>query len=120
VRLNPDGSPVRGPGALVELEDYEKTLQPALVDRYRTLGYCWVVTGSTQYGRAYADPKAVPRALPYYAHLKATADLAYKIAPYKAGAQGVPFSFDYSFNYYPLQYSRPGPEVDVYRLRNCT
>jgi dolichyl-phosphate-mannose-protein mannosyltransferase len=120
VRLNPDGTPVRGPGALVKLEDYEKTLQPALVDRYRTLGYCWVVTGSTQYGRAYADPKAVPRALPYYAHLKATADLAYKIAPYKAGAQGVPFSFDYSFNYYPLQYSRPGPEVDVYRLRNCT
>jgi hypothetical protein len=119
VRLNPDGTPVHGPGALVKLEDYERTLQPALVDRYRALGYCWVVTGSTQYGRAYADPHAVPRALPYYARLKATADLVYRVAPYQAGAKGVPFSFDSSFNYYPLQYSRPGPEIDVYRLRHC-
>jgi hypothetical protein len=31
----------------------------------------------------------------------------------------VPFSFDFSFNYYPLQYDRPGPEIDVYRLRDC-
>jgi hypothetical protein len=120
VRLNPDGTPVHGEGALVKLEDYEKNVQPALVARYRQLGYCWVVTGSTQYGRADADPQAVPRALPYYAKLKSSADLAYKVAPYKAGAQGVPFSFDFSFDYYPLQYDRPGPEIDVYRLRNCT
>jgi hypothetical protein len=117
VRLNPDGTPVHGQGALVKLEDYEKNVQPALVDRYRQLGYCWVVTGSTQYGRAYADPKAVPRALPYYAKLKSSADLAHKVAP---SASGAPFSFDFSFNYYPLQYDRPGPEIDVYRLRNCT
>jgi hypothetical protein len=120
VRLNPDGTPVHGQGALVKLEDYEKHVQPALVDRYRQLGYCWVVAGSTQYGRAYADPKAVPRALPYYAKLKSSADRAYKVAPYGAGGKGVPFSFDYSFNYYPLQYDRPGPEIDVYRLRNCS
>jgi hypothetical protein len=119
VRLNPDGTPVHGQGALVKLEDYEKHVQPALVDRYRQLGYCWVVAGSTQYGRAYADPQAVPRALPYYAKLKASADRRYTVAPYGAGAKGVPFSFDYSFNYYPLQYDRPGPEIDVYRLRNC-
>jgi hypothetical protein len=61
----------------------------------------------------------VPRALPYYAKLKSSARLAYKVAPYKAGATGVPFSFDFSFNYYPLQYDRPGPEIDVYRLRDC-
>ena len=23
----------------------------------------------------------------------------------------MPFSFDYSFNYYPLTYERPGPEI---------
>ena len=27
-----------------------------------------------------------------------------------------PFSFDYSFNYYPLAYERPGPEIVIYRL----
>jgi hypothetical protein len=119
-RFGVTGTLVHGLGAPVMLENYEKTTRPALIDRYRRYGYCWVVTGSTQYGRAYADPRAVPRALAYYARLKATADLVYKVAPYRAGARGVPFSFDYSFNYYPLQYHRPGPEVDVYRLRNCT
>jgi hypothetical protein len=104
----------------VKLEDYEKTLRPALLDTYRRYGYCWLVAGSTQYGRAYADPAAVPRARAYYARLKATAGLVHKVAPYKAGAKGVPFSFDFSFNYYPLQYDRPGPEIDVYRLRDCT
>jgi hypothetical protein len=118
VRLNPDGSPVRGPGALVKLEDYEKTTQPALVDRYRQRGFCWVVTGSNQYGRAYADPKAVPQAIRYYAELKRQADLVYRVRPYQA--EGIPFSFDFSFNYYPLQFDRPGPEIDVYRLRDCT
>ena len=28
----------------------------------------------------------------------------------------MPFSFDYSFNYYPLTYERPGPEIVIYRL----
>ena len=29
------------------------------------------------------------------------------------------FSFDFSFNSYPLGYERPGPEVVIYRLRDC-
>jgi len=119
VRLNPDGSPVRGPGALVKLEDYEKTTQPALIDRYRRRGFCWVVTGSNQSGRAYADPRAVPQAIRYYAALKRSADLVHRVRPYDPGGKPVPFSFDYSFNYYPLRFSRPGPEIDVYRLRDC-
>jgi hypothetical protein len=28
----------------------------------------------------------------------------------------VPFNFDWSFDYYPLAYARPGPEMTVYRL----
>jgi hypothetical protein len=34
----------------------------------------------------------------------------------------VPFSFDWSIDYYPRQYARPGPEMSVYRLAggNCT
>jgi hypothetical protein len=75
------------------------------------------VTGSTQYGRAYADPKEVPQALKYYDELKRRADLVYDSKPY---GSTVPFSFDYSFNYYPLSYSRPGPEIRIYRLRGCT
>jgi hypothetical protein len=76
------------------------------------------VTGSNQYGRAYADPKAVPQAIRYYDELKRQADLVYRVRPYTA--RGIPFSFDFSFNYYPLQFDRPGPEIAVYRLRNCT
>jgi hypothetical protein len=26
------------------------------------------------------------------------------------------FSFDFSFNAYPLSFSRPGPEIVIYRL----
>jgi hypothetical protein len=28
----------------------------------------------------------------------------------------VPFGFDWSFDYYPLAYHRPGPQITVYRL----
>ena len=27
------------------------------------------------------------------------------------------FNFDWTFNYYPLAYNRPGPEMTVYRLQ---
>ena len=42
----------------VGLEDYEPTLSPALIDFYEREGYCWVISGSTQSGRAYADPQS--------------------------------------------------------------
>jgi hypothetical protein len=28
----------------------------------------------------------------------------------------VEFNFDWSFDYYPLAYERPGPEMRIYRL----
>ena len=31
-------------------------------------------------------------------------------------SRAVPFSFDWSIDYYPAQYARPGPEMSVYRL----
>ena len=31
----------------------------------------------------------------------------------------VPFSFDFSFNAYPLAYERPGPEIRIHRLHDC-
>ncbi len=54
-----DGSIIPGPGRVVNIEDFERTLFPGLVDRYEAKGYCWVVTGSTQRGRAEVQPGKV-------------------------------------------------------------
>src|SRR3954447_16004675 len=111
------GNLIHGAARVVKLEDYERTLRPDLVRAYREGGFCWGVTGSSQYGRAYADPKQVPQALRYYDELKRRADPVFHARPY---GSTVPFSFDYSFNYYPRSYDRPGPEIRIYRLRGCT
>jgi hypothetical protein len=42
--------------------------------------------------------------------------LMYHVSPFASGSRAVPFSFDWSTDYYPGQYSRPGPEMSVYRL----
>jgi hypothetical protein len=106
-------------GGVVKLEDYERTLAPSLVERYRRGGYCFVVSGSTQYGRAFAQPERVPGAIAYYRALRAATDVAYAVSPQRTGARPVPFSFDFSFNAYPLSYDRPGPQITIYRLRAC-
>jgi hypothetical protein len=112
-----EGNLIHGAARVVKLEDYERTLRPDLVRAYREGGFCWVISGSSQYGRAYADPDEVPRALQYYDRLRRDADLVYDVKPY---GSTVPFSFDYSFNSYPLAYHRPGPEIQIYRLKGCT
>ena len=33
------------------------------------------------------------------------------------GAGPVEFNFDWSFDFYPLAYARPGPEMRIYRLK---
>ena len=91
-------------------------LSPALIPFYESHGYCWVVSGSTQSGRAFADPKALPLAIAYYRELARQGEVAYRSSPYARGAKPVGFGFDWSFNYYPLAYHRPGPVMTVYRL----
>ena len=82
--------------------------RPALIGSYARGGYCWVVTGSTQYGRAYADPQEVPDALALLRRAQAARPTwSSSVAP-TASAKRVPFSFDYSFNYYPLATTGPG------------
>ena len=112
-----DGSEITGPGRIVNIEDYERTLYPGLVDRYEEQGYCWVVVGSTQRGRAEVEPDAVPGALAYYKELERRADTAYVASPYRSGAGPVDFNFDWSFDFYPLAYHRPGPTMWIYHLR---
>jgi hypothetical protein len=103
-----------GPAGVIRFEDYERTTRPALISSYTRGGFCWVVTGSTQYGRAYADPGAVPEAIAYYAALGREGRLVYDVKPTAKG--GEPFSYDFSFNAYPLRYSRMGPEIKIYEL----
>ena len=97
--------------------DYAATLTPERIDRYRELGFCVVVTMSGIRGRAENDK--VPGALAYYRRLEREAELIDSFTPYKEGAKPPRFHFDLSYNYYPREFNRPGPEVRIYRLKNC-
>ncbi len=96
-------------GGVIRFEDYERTTRPALLGAYARGGFCWVVTGSTQYGRAYAEPGEVPEALRYYAALQRDAELVYEVRPDEGGRGRLPFSYDFSFNAYPLVLRADGP-----------
>ncbi len=78
-----------------------------------------MLTGSTQSDRAFADPTAVPAAVAYYRALAQQGEVVHRTSPYRAGKGGresVAFNFDWSFDYYPLAYRRPGPTITIYRL----
>jgi hypothetical protein len=115
-RVDASGALRQRPGHQVTIEDYERTLAPALIDYYEQHRYCWVLTGSTQSGRAAADPGAVPLAVAYYRALAARGQVVFQASPYRRGRGPVAFNFDWSFDYYPLAYERPGPLVTIYRL----
>jgi len=116
-RIDPaSGQTIAGPGAIVNIEDYERTLRPELIDRYENEGYCFVIVGSTQRGRAEVEPEKVPLALAYYSELERRSKRVYEASPYAKGRGPVQFNFDFSFDYYPLAYHRPGPVMTVYRL----
>ncbi|HEY5389336.1 MAG TPA: hypothetical protein VIJ83_02180, partial [Solirubrobacteraceae bacterium] len=103
-------------GKPVALENYERTLSPALVQLYLRDDYCYVVTGSTEEGRALTRPSAVPQAAAYYRALAAAGRIVFQASPLSGGRTDVGFNFDWSFDYYPASYVRPGPLVTVYKL----
>jgi hypothetical protein len=115
--LAPDGALAPQTVHPVALEDYETTLAPALIGWYERQGYCWVITGSTESGRALADPSAAPLAVAYYRALAAQAQVVYRVSPYSSGSRPPGFNFDWTFDYYPLAFRLPGPLMTVYRLR---
>ena len=117
-RIDPaTGAPVPGAAGVVNIEDFERVLNPEFIDVFEQQAYCWVVVGSTQRGRAEAEPEKVPGALRYYEELERRSKVAYTVSPYSKGKGPVGFNFDWSFNYYPLAYNRPGPDMTVYRLQ---
>lgn len=120
--VSSDGASLPGAPHAHQIEEYELTLTPALIARYERDGFCWVIGGSTQSGRAFASPRRAPWAIAYYHALARQGQLAYWVSPYAVGARPVGLSFDWSFDYYPLAYVRPGPVVAIYRLRGgrCT
>ncbi len=99
-------------------QNYERTLTPKLVEIYRREGVCWVVTGSTQYGRAQAEPSRAPAAARYYAALRRQADVVFRTDPTDGNLPR--YQVDKSFTYIESAFKRPGPEMIVYRLRDCS
>lgn len=96
---------------------YELRLLPELIDGYVRDGYCWVVIGSYQKDRGLSAGLANAGA--YYRRLDERSAETVRFSPYRLGAEPVDFNFDLSFNYLPRAYGRPGPVVEVHRLRGC-
>jgi hypothetical protein len=55
----------------------------------------------------------------YYKRLEDESRLVFQASPYDKGAKPVPLHFDFSYDYYPTAYHRPGGIVDIYRLNDC-
>lgn len=96
------------------IEGYATKLSPGVIDDYERDGACWVVSSSTVSGRAFAEPYLAPNAIAYYYELGRRGAIVYQAAPWRSR---VDFDFDWSFDWYPLRYHNPGPEMTVYRLR---
>jgi 4-amino-4-deoxy-L-arabinose transferase-like glycosyltransferase len=97
---------------------YEKRVRVRRIDRYRERGHCWVVVGSTQKQRGLKAGLRSSRN--YYRALDEASERTVTFSPFAAGADPVEFSYDASFNYRPRAYERPGPVVEIHRLRACT
>ncbi|HEX4718864.1 MAG TPA: glycosyltransferase family 39 protein, partial [Thermoleophilaceae bacterium] len=96
---------------------YPSLLKPEYIDAYRQTGFCLVMTMSLIEGRS--QNAKLPKALAYYDELARQSKVVYHASPYKRGAKPPRFDFDFSYNYYPAAFRRPGPEITIYRLRHC-
>lgn len=97
---------------------YELSLHPGLVEDYRADGFCWVLVNGHQHDRGIAAGLADAAA--YYRQLAAESELVLRASPFAEGATPTAFSYDFSFNYYPPAHRRPGPVIELRRLRGCS
>jgi 4-amino-4-deoxy-L-arabinose transferase-like glycosyltransferase len=96
---------------------YEKHLSPALLQKYRQQGFCYVLVASYQHDRGLNAGFAQARH--YYDALDSQSQLLARFSPYRFGAKPVHFNFDLSFNFVPRAYMRPGPLLELHRLNGC-
>ena len=98
---------------------YEKRLRVAPHRPLPAPGYCWVVVGSHAEGaRAEGRAAQLAQLLPGARRgERADRDVLAVRAP---APDPVRFSYDSSFNYHPRAFERPGPVVEIHRLRDCT
>ena len=96
---------------------YELGLRPALLDGYRAEGWCWVMVNGHQRDRGLAA--GLSGATDYYRRLVDESAVVLASSPFAPGSPRPPFSYDFSFNYYPTAHRRPGPEVEIRRLDDC-
>jgi hypothetical protein len=108
---------VARPDGGVRASAYHAVLDPGVIDDYRLYGYCLVVTVDVVRERALQTGDRAARA--YYDRLERESKVVKTFSPYDEGADPVPFSFDLSYNYYPPEYHRPGPTVEIRRLDHC-
>jgi hypothetical protein len=106
---------------------YAAYLSDRLVRAYLQHGYCWVVASSNYWGLALSDHVVGKRARTYYDALARHGTVRFSASPWGAvGSPGGPgkdvvlFDFDFSYDFYPLAYDRPGPYVQVYELNGPT
>ena len=97
---------------------YEKKLDAALIDTYRSQGYCWIVVGSHQKQRGLKA--GLPSARAYYARLNQESNRTQLFDPWRPDSARPGFNFDFSFDYYPRAFIRPGPLIEIHHLRDCT
>ncbi len=78
----------------------------------RLLHATWLLLGAHRLDRVgprERRPAAVPGAVAYYRALAQQGEGRPPRSPYTSGQGPVAFGFDWSFDYYPLAYARPGP-----------
>lgn len=92
-------------------------LTPDDIDGFRAGGTCWVVTQNTWQDRALdTDHKS---AIAFKQRLQDESEQHIVFSPWRAG-KSVKLNFDWSFDYFPDAFVRPGTYVEIFRLRNCT
>jgi hypothetical protein len=96
---------------------YLNVVEPGRIDRYRDAGFCHVI--GLSFVRVRAERTGLRDALAYYRALEREAEVVFSADPYDAG-ESVEFNFDRSTHlYYDHEFARTGPEVRIYRLRDC-
>ena len=103
---------------------YVEYLDRGTVDEYREAGYCWIVASSNNWGLLLGDEQKSDDARAYYETLAREGDLVFEASPWgDVDSHGyidddvTRFDYDFTYDFYPLAYDRPGPRVHVYRLR---